>query len=195
MSHFTSLVDSKLRASLRVLSVLVLLCGGCTTARPNRSAQGSADTTVYVVRHAEKDTTPGLADPALTPAGQQRAQALREAIGKSRTLGAIFTTNTTRTRTTVEPLAQDHKLTAQVYDARQLPALAQRVRRQYKGQQVVVVGHSNTILETVEALGAPRPVPTVGDNEYDYLLEVRIPRDSTQAPTATARRYGVPSVK
>ena len=78
----------------------------------------------------------------------------------------------------------------QPYDPRQLPALASRLRRQYRGQAVLVVGHSNTILETVEAFGAPRPVPAIGDADYHYLLEVTLPRDSTQAATAVARRYG-----
>lgn len=149
-------------------------------------------TTVYVVRHAEKDTTPGLADPPLTPGGQQRALALREELQKQK-VAAIFSTTTARTRTTAEPLATQLKLPIQDYDAKQLPALAARIRREYAGRAVLVVGHSNTILETAEALGAKRPVATVGDNEYNYLLEVTVPQDSAQSPSAIARRYGAPN--
>lgn len=169
---------------------LLALTTQCSTSRSGSAAQ---PTTIYIVRHAEKDLTPNLPDPLLTPEGQQRALALRDTLLRRKPWAAVFSTATTRTRTTAEPLAQAVKLPIQDYDPKQLPALANRIRRSYPGQTVLVVGHSNTILETAEAFGAPRPVPTIGDNEYDYLLEVKLPRDSTQAATAVARRYGAPS--
>ncbi|MBX0289861.1 histidine phosphatase family protein [Hymenobacter sp. HSC-4F20] len=171
-----------------LLSLLVLLlAAGCASSSQKAGKQPA--TIVYVVRHGEKETAPGLPDPPLTAAGQQRAQALADTLA-GRGVRAIFSTATTRTRSTAAPLATARQLPVQPYDARQLKALAARIRREYPGQAVLVVGHSNTILETVEALGAPRPVPTVQDAEYDYLLEVRLPRDTTQAATAVARRYG-----
>jgi probable phosphoglycerate mutase len=179
----------QLRALLLWFVPLWALMMSCSSSSPHVSS-ASRPTTVYIVRHAEKDPTPGLADPALTPAGQERALALREELRKGQKPEAIFSTNTTRTRTTAEPLATQLQLPIQVYDARQLPALASRIRREYAGRAVLVVGHSNTLLETAEALGATRPVPTVGDAEYNYLFEVTIPRDSTKAATVIARRYG-----
>ncbi|MBC8082954.1 MAG: histidine phosphatase family protein [Hymenobacter sp.] len=184
----------KFRSTTRLflwLLPLLLLSGSC--ALRQHFTRGAPYTTVYVARHAEKDLTPGLADPALTPAGQQRALALRDAIGKNQWVGAVFTTNTSRTRATAAPLAEAHKLPVEVYDAGQLRVLAARIRGRFTGQVVLVVGHSNTILETIEALGASRPVPTIQGDEYDYLLEVRVPRDSTRTPTAVARRYGARS--
>ncbi|WBA42842.1 phosphoglycerate mutase family protein [Hymenobacter canadensis] len=181
-------------AAFRLLLWLLplwLAGSGCASSKQTQATNASY-TTVYVVRHAEKDLTPGLADPPLTPAGQQRAQALRDTLRKT-PLDVVFSTNTSRTRTTAEPLAALKNQQIMPYDAKQMPALAASIRRDYQGRTVLVVGHSNTILETVEALGAPRPVPAVGDNEYDYLLEVHIPKDSTRAATATARRYGVRS--
>lgn len=165
----------------------LLVLSGC--AGP-RTTPKPTFTTVYIVRHAEKDLAPGLQDPPLTPAGQQRAQALRDTLLR-RPVAAIYSTTTLRTQSTAQPLAQARRLTILPYDARQLPQLVRRIRQEKPGQAVLVVGHSNTILETVEALGAPRPVPAVQDNEYDYLLEVRLPQDSTQVVTAVARRYGV----
>ncbi|WP_139922251.1 histidine phosphatase family protein [Hymenobacter sp. DG01] len=173
-----------------LLSVLVLLvAAGCASVDHKVGPRPTSPTVVYVVRHGEKETTPGLQDPPLTAAGQQRAQALADTLRKA-SVEAVFSTATTRTRSTAAPLAAARSLTVQPYDAGQLAALATRIRREYRGKTLVVVGHSNTILETVEALGAKRPVPTVQDNEYDYLLEVRIPADTTQAATAVARRYG-----
>ena len=173
------------------LALLLLVLGGSCGRQfwQDHFAKGGL-TRVYIVRHAEKDPTPGLADPPLTPAGQLRALELRDSLRHSTMLAAIFSTNTTRTRTTAQPLADRLKLPVQPYDARQLAALAARVRREYRGRTVLIVGHSNTILETVEAFGAARPLPRIGDRDYDYLLKVTIPRDSTQAATAVARRYG-----
>ena len=166
--------------------VMLLLGTNCSLITPQ---QDRHRTTVYVMRHAEKDLTPGLADPPLTPAGQKRALALREMIFKQARPNAIFTTNTTRTRATVAPLAELLKVTPQVYDAKQLPALATRIRREYQNRVVVVVGHSNTILETVEALGGKRPVEAIKDDEFGYLFKVSVPLDSTQATTAETLRY------
>jgi len=178
------------RSLLWLFAFLVLLVGSsCGRAAQERPDKRAIFTTVYVVRHAEKDLTPNLPDPLLTPAGQARAQALHDSL-RRKPLTAVFSTATTRTRTTAAPLAEALKLPIQDYDAKQLQTLVHRIRSGYPGQQVLVVGHSNTILETVEAFGAPRPVPTIGDDEYDYLLEVRVPRDSMVAATAVARRYG-----
>jgi probable phosphoglycerate mutase len=181
------------RPLLWLLAMLVLLIGGNCGRAMQRHFDRQITTTIYIVRHAEKDLTPNLPDPLLTPAGQQRALALHDTLMRRRPLSAIFSTATTRTRATAEPLAQALSLPIQSYDAKQLPALVARIRRDYAGQKVLIVGHSNTILETVQAFGAARPVPTIGDNEYDYLLEVRMAKDSTRVPTAVARRYGQPS--
>ncbi|MBO0359004.1 histidine phosphatase family protein [Hymenobacter sp. BT186] len=181
------------RPLLWLLGLLILLVGGNCGRAVQRHFDRQIITTIYIVRHAEKDLMPNLADPPLTPAGQQRALALRDSLLRRRPLSAIFSTATTRTRATAEPLAQALNLTIQNYDAKQLPALVARIRRDYTGEKVLVIGHSNTILETVQAFGAARPVPTIGDDEYDYLLEVRMAKDSTLVPTAVARRYGSPS--
>ncbi|MCB2410120.1 histidine phosphatase family protein [Hymenobacter lucidus] len=186
MKFPASLAASRFFAFTTLVLVLLLGVLSCATSRPTAAAV----TTVYIVRHAEKETTPGLADPPLTPAGEQRAVALREKLGQE-LIVAIFTTNTSRTRATVAPLATALKLTPQVYDARQQSALAERIKAEYAGKKVLVVGHSNTILEAAEALGAARPVPTIGDDEFSYLLEVQLP--ATGAATATSRQYGAAS--
>jgi probable phosphoglycerate mutase len=169
---------------------LVVLVLGSNCGRLTQTQQHERRATiVYILRHAEKDQTPGLADPPLAPAGQQRAVALREKIFKQARPSAIFTTNTTRTHATVAPLAELLKVTPQVYDARQLPALAARIRREYRDRVVVVVGHSNTVLETVEALGAQRPIEAIKDDEHGYLFKVSVPLDSTRAATAETQSY------
>jgi len=135
-------------------------------ARPPR-------TTIYLVRHAEKDPTPGLADPGLTPAGEARAQLLAQRLAR-RKPAALFTTDTRRTRATLAPLARATGLTPEVYSAKESAALAERLRQQYAGKTVVVVGHSNTLLPLLAALGAA-PLPSeIRDEEYNYLFKADV---------------------
>jgi len=175
-----------MRAILLLSLSLFLLtnCGGSRSANPGTAAF----TTVYIVRHAEKQSTPG--DPDLTPAGEKRAVALRETLEK-RNIAAIFTTNTRRTRATIAPLATALKLPPIVYDAGKQLGIAEQIRDEYKGKTVVVVGHSNTVLPLMQELGAALPVAQIGDNEYSYLFVVKLPLNGG-TPTATAGHYGAP---
>jgi broad specificity phosphatase PhoE len=154
---------------LRVLLSLFILgavAGSAWAARPPA-------TTIYLVRHGEKDPTPGLADPALAPAGEARAQLLAQRLAR-RHPAALFTTDTRRTRSTLAPLAQATGLTPEVYSAKDPAALASRLGRDYAGKTVVVVGHSNTLLPLLAALGAA-PLPSeIRDEEYNYLFKVTV---------------------
>jgi probable phosphoglycerate mutase len=172
--------------------MLVLVLVALTGCATNRSAppDSTAATTVFIVRHAEKDPTPGLADPGLTPDGQLRAEALRDTLRKF-PVAAVYTTDTARTRATAAPLAASLGLEPQLYDARQPAVLARRLREQHRGQTILVVAHSNTLLSLIDALGAPRPVPELTDADYDYLFEVTLPPEG--APSARASHYGAPA--
>jgi broad specificity phosphatase PhoE len=161
---------------LLVLGLLPLLA---LTATP--------PTVIYLVRHAEKDLTPGLKDPLLTTAGEARAQALADRLTRERP-AALFTTDTRRTRATLGPLAQATHLTPLVYDPDKMADLAARIREQFAGQTVVVVGHSNTLLPQLAALGVEPPVQEIKDNEFDYLFKVTL-RDGKPAKLETSR-YG-----
>ena len=174
----------KLHLSLRPLQLagLATLLGSpaaqaqAPTARPAPAKAGI--TTVYLVRHAEKDSTSNPADPTLSALGQARAQALRKVLAR-RHPAALFTTDTKRTRATLAPLAKAIRLEPQVYSPKDNAALASRIRQDYTGQTVVVVGHSNTLLPLITALGGTPPVATIGDKEYDYLFTVRLADGAT----------------
>lgn len=172
-----------------LITALVTLIGrpmaqAQTTPKP---AGKPSVTTVYLVRHAEKDSASNPADPTLSAVGRVRAQALSRLLAR-RHPAALFTTNTMRTRATLAPLAAATKLVPQVYDAKETTALAVRLRKDYAGKVVVVVGHSNTLLPLIESLGGTPPVEEIGDNEYDYLFTVRI-SDGT-LPTVGVQGYG-----
>ena len=137
-------------------------------------AQERAPTTVILVRHAEKAAAP-TDDPALTEAGQARAQALM-AIARDAGVTAIVTTQFARTRETARPTAEALQITPDVVRAGGAQH-AQEVARAvmaHAGGVVLVVGHSNTVPAIIAALGAPQP-PPICDSSYDdiYLLTVR----------------------
>jgi broad specificity phosphatase PhoE len=144
-------------------------------------------TTIYLVRHAEKDTAASPTDPPLSTEGQVRAQALSKLLARRKPT-ALFTTDTKRTRATLAPLAAATRVAPQAYDARQPEALAARICREYPGQTLVVVGHSNTLLPLIKALGVSLPVAEIADDEFDSVFTVRL-GDGTP-PTVELSRYG-----
>ena len=145
-------------------------------------------TTIYIVRHAEKDTTTaGNADPELSAEGRVRAQALSQTLAK-RLPVALFTTDTKRTRATLAPLAAALKLEPQTYDPKRGRDLADRVLKEYAGKSVVIVGHSNTVLSLIDDFGGVPPLEEIKDYEYDYLFTVRVAEG--MQPTVETRGYG-----
>jgi phosphohistidine phosphatase SixA len=131
-------------------------------------------TIIYLVRHAEKVTTdPSNKDPLLTEKGQKRALDLAKKLKKQKLL-AIYCTDYQRIKLTAQPIAEKQNLTIQIYDPKNLKAFAEKVLQENKGKSVLIVGHSNTVLETIEVLGGKRSVASISDNEYDYFFTVKI---------------------
>ena len=173
-----------MRFLLFLVATCLLSCGGTRSANPGTAAF----TTVYLVRHAEKDLTPGAPDPDLTAAGRQRAETLRERL-EADNVAAIFTTDTRRTRATIAPLATALQLPPVVYDADKQRSLAAQICKEYRGKTVVVVGHSNTLLPLLRELGAAPPVAQIADDAYSYLFVVKLPARGGAA-TCAVQRYG-----
>ncbi len=139
-----------------------------------------AQTTVWIVRHAEKDLkNPSDKDPALSLDGQDRAKDLASLLLPQRIL-AVYSTPFKRTMQTAEPTAYGHGVKVQTYDPADPASLVATVLRQHKNGSVVIVGHSNTVLELVEAFGIKRPIPVINDDDYNYLFTVTVQGDATQ---------------
>ncbi|OUJ74495.1 histidine phosphatase family protein [Hymenobacter crusticola] len=175
-----------MRISLLLSCFCLWVLTACNLGRQPETIAKPA-TTIYLVRHAEKDLTPGLNDPSLTPAGRQRAIALRDSLAP-RSPVALFTTDTRRTRETLAPLEAALQLTPMSYDAKDPARLADLIRREYANKKVVVVGHSNTLLPLIEAFGVTRPMREIADERYDYLFEIHLPAEGTG--TIGVTRYG-----
>jgi broad specificity phosphatase PhoE len=152
-----------------VLAALLLL--------PVPSHAATRDTVVIVVRHAEK-ATDDPKDPSLSEAGIARAQALAKAL-TNEPLSAAYATQYRRTQLTAKPSADAAGIPLQVrpVDATNSSTygaeLAALIRRSHRGQNVLVVGHSNTVPDLVKAL-AGVTVDPIGESEFDRIYVVTL---------------------
>lgn len=156
------------------------------------SIAGAQPSTVIVVRHAERATTPAN-DPVLSAAGLVRAEALKAALADAR-VSAIITTHLQRTQLTAKPLADSLGLAYTVVRAgsplqAHLDSVAAAVRRQPKGSTVLVVGHSNTVPGIIAALGGPR-MPDLCDNQYSSLFVLDL--SGADSPRLIRATFGAP---
>ncbi|HQS07083.1 MAG TPA: hypothetical protein PLT16_15775, partial [Daejeonella sp.] len=62
----------------------------------------------------------------------------------------------------------------QNYDAHDFSGIAELVKTKHSGHKVLIVGHSNTVLELLEAFGAQRPLSALSDDDYDFFFELRV---------------------
>jgi 2,3-bisphosphoglycerate-dependent phosphoglycerate mutase len=149
----------------------------------------SKTTIVYLVRHAEKDTAnPDEKDPDLTPAGYARAKALQKHL-QNTPIDAFLSSPYKRTRLTLEPLAAGREINT--YPAHGYTALKKLITGKYAGKTVIVAGHSNTLLDIIETLGAPKPVGAISDSKYDYIFKLTLrPGKKAKVETAT---FGTPT--
>ncbi len=147
-------------------------------------------TTVYIVRHAEKVDETDSTD--LSPVGRQRAIALADMLA-NKGIDSIFTTPFRRTRQTAEPLAQRLSLPIVAYAAKPNDVLVNRINH-IRNQTVLVVGHSNTILEIAGGLGAKPTLSKIESGDFDNLLRVKIKRGLLgKSVSLSQTTYGQPT--
>jgi phosphohistidine phosphatase SixA len=131
--------------------------------------------TIFVVRHAEKQSSPSPVpgappvhdDPQLTEAGHVRAQCLARML-KDSNITTIITSGVTRTNQTAEPLASTLHL-----EIKKIPSIPETVataKQGAAGGNVLIVGHSNTVPEIVKGLS--NTTVSVPDDEFDLMFIV-----------------------
>jgi len=120
---------------------------------------------VVLVRHAEKADEPA-SDPPLSPEGAARALELSRVLADAG-ITRIHSTDTRRTRETAAPLAAALGIEVELYESRDLPAMAARLAT-LPGRHLVV-GHSNTTDALSGAMGGETFGEIVEAWEYDRL--------------------------
>lgn len=145
------------------------------------SAPVPPETTIFLVRHAEKETGE---DPALTLVGQARAEILAQEL-EGAGLTAIWSTDYRRTHDTAKPAAIRAGLPVQFYDPSRLAAFAAQLKATPGAK--LVVGHSNTTPDLVRLLGGDPGAPIDEASEYDRLYVVKV---TGKRVKSELRRYG-----
>ena len=145
---------------LKRLIILLLASGLLVSA-------ATAQSTIFLVRHAEKAGTGGN-DPDLSEAGRARAESLATVL-KDTGISAIYATELKRTQQTAAPLSKLLHLDPAIIPASDAAALIAKLRG--SSGNVLVVGHGNTIPDLIKGLGISTPI-NIAENDYDNLFLV-----------------------
>jgi 2,3-bisphosphoglycerate-dependent phosphoglycerate mutase len=145
-----------MKASIFSLLLFVLL--GCSPTR------------YYIVRHAEKEmATTMTSDVPLSETGKQRAIALKDTLLHKK-IRHIFSTSYKRTVSTAQPLSAATGIAIQRYDPADTTFDATLKRITYGN--VLIVGHSNTVDNLVNALTGKNLLQDLPETEYGDLFIV-----------------------
>jgi len=125
-------------------------------------------TTLFLVRHAEKGTGD---DPGLTAEGKARAERMAGLL-KEAGITRVYSTNYKRTLATAEPLARRLRIAVGQYDARSMEDAAAFFNKNFSGEKVLIVGHSNTTPNLVNLLVRENALPQIPDDVYNNLYVV-----------------------
>ena len=137
------------------LFVLLLLLTGCSTTR------------YYLVRHAEKTSAPK--DPGLSPAGMQRALALRDSLLAAH-IDHLYATPYRRTQLTARPLADALGKKVIRYDPRDGRGFVEKMKKE-NNKNILIIGHSNTVPEMV--LYFTGDTVHIAHHEYAHLFLIK----------------------
>lgn len=151
--------------------------------------------TAFLVRHAEKVVTGDSEkdrDAPLSDAGRERAEKLAATLADAG-IDAVYSSPYERTRHTADPLAGKLGLEVEVYQVAEKDASAKlvaKVEADQCGHEVLIVGHSNTVPELLQAFGATA-VPEIADSQYDQLFLVHWRKNA--AAQLITLHYGRPT--
>jgi len=164
--------------------IAILAAAGCYPSRAPAHM-----TTVLLARHGERD------DGSLSKEGLERAAALAH-VARKAGVTAIYTTDTERTRQTVQPLADALALDPLSYEnstPEQIDAFVARLTKDHAGEVVLVVSHNPTVPLIIDALGGEAGDCSIGTtyDEYDDLCIVTI--DGPDSVEVVNLQYGRPS--
>jgi broad specificity phosphatase PhoE len=182
------------RTATTVTFLAVAAAGACAAASagpPPVVPDGRSETTVYVIRHAEK-TSDTERDPDLSERGRARAESLAVQLRDSG-VNIIITSDLKRTIQTAAPLAHARNIKPIVVPIEtsvdtHVSQIVNEVRR-HQGATILIVGHNNTVGKIVEKLGGGK----IGDlctDEFSNLIILSMTKG--QPTRILLESYGLP---
>jgi len=148
-------------------------------------------TVVILVRHAEPAVS-NTGDPDLSPVGERRAALLGPFLADAlpgRTVDHLYAADTRRAQQTAASVANHFKLPMNLLAGSDWSGLASRLRRDHRGETVVVVGYASTLPGVLNQLSASNL--TMDPNDFGSVFVVVMP--SPGQPRTVRLRYGEPA--
>lgn len=156
---------------------IILILSILFSSTPAEFQQKEPETTYYLIRHAEKDRSNSSdRDPQLTEKGKERAANWANIL-KEIDLDAVYSTPYARTMQTAQPTATKNNVRIQNYDSKNL--YSKEFQEATKGKKVLVVGHSNTTPQFVNAILQHSKYDDIDDDENGALYIVKIYDDGS----------------
>lgn len=167
---------------LPLVAVIVVAAGAVALSHWVRT------TVVVMVRHAEPGSS-STGDPDLNPIGERRAGLLGAFLADAlpgRTVDHLYAADTRRAQQTAASVANEFKLPINLLAGSDWPGLASRIRRDHRGDTVVVVGYASTLPGVLSQLSASQV--TVEPDDFGSVFVVVLP--SPGQPRIVRLRYG-----
>ncbi len=189
----TTLIQWRLLTLLCALGLLACHPRGFTTETTESAvAVVAAPTTLYLVRHAEKEVGPGADpnNPPLTAIGRARAEQLAQVLTKV-DLAAVYSTPYRRAINTAAPTAREQGLSVIEYDPKlDLRRLADSLTQLHAGRAILIVGHSNTVPGILNALSQSSDYPDLQEGDHDGVYRAVVVAHSAGFPTTSSGQAG-----
>tara|TARA_Y100001960_G_C14099576_1_gene552229 strand:+ start:62 stop:577 length:516 start_codon:yes stop_codon:yes gene_type:complete len=164
--------------------LLLLVCFQPLFLQSQNKEAVSNETVYYFIRHAEKDrSNPNDRNPELNKKGKSRALNWADFFRET-PLKAIYSTNYIRTISTAHPIAKDKNLPIIIYGPSELNI--KLFIKETQGKQVLIVGHSNTTPQLVNAVLGYQRFEQMQDNDNSSLFIITESNGKT-----TAKRISV----
>ena len=116
-------------------------------------------------------TTIKTSDVPLSVDGERRAEALKNLLS-NKSIDQIWSTNTIRTRTTVEPYSKNIGKGILLYSNDSLEYYISRWKELSSGS-ILIVGHSNTVDDILNGLKGEKIIQDLPDSQYGDLFIVQ----------------------
>ena len=139
-----------------------------------QSCLASDNFTLYLVRHAEKQTD--VENPPLTQCGEERAKQLAILLSKAE-IKSVYSTNYQRTMSTAAPLSSREKIAIENYNPRELEQFSLHLKE--RKENALIVGHSNTTPQLTQLLSNHK-VDGLTEKEYQMLYQVQFIEGKSQ---------------
>jgi broad specificity phosphatase PhoE len=137
----------------------------------------AAQSVIFLVRHADRASS--AEDSLLSATGEQRASCLARTLADAG-IAEVFATEVKRTQQTAEPVSREFHIETKIVAKARTADLVSELKKSDR-TRVLVVGHSDTLPDIVQRLGAGS-IPKFGDREYDRLIIVPMTRHKAQTP-------------